>query len=461
MGFDVSEVGAFLGGATQGVNQGMDLYAKYDELRTKNEARQKQRSMEQKIQELAPMFKTDPVGATKLAGEHAASIGDFDTYQKFVTTAEATQKADALKSGMNAFTGSAVSYQEGATHLNDWARKSGMPTQFQPISNPDGSVTMLGMGTDPKVGKRYTSLQDFHHDTMTLLAPTMLGPGEAMKFEGEQALKESQIGLAGAQTEGAKATTAGKLIENQYAPAMSEAKIGSELAQGAASRASANLAGTQAGDIAATRPGRLALQNENLAQEQLATAVKSQTVGADIIKAETAAQAAQREEQTAQLTQGDKIAVVKADTVKARADAAKAESEAANAGLNADVERRAKEAQIDWTKSGKGAQTNASIFNAIKPYVNELPGVHEPYEDGGAMAGLTAAIMEETGGKDWQAAQVANDVLKNYKAVTEYNPGTGEVVIQGRRVKVGAQAVHRLKQLRDEARATAAAAGVG
>ena len=116
MGFDVANVGAFLGGANQGVGQGMDLYAKYDELKTKNEARAKQRAMEQKVQELAQtgLFKTDPVAATKQLGQFAAETGDFETYSKYTQTAEELQKADQQKSGMNAFAGSLVSYQEGA-----------------------------------------------------------------------------------------------------------------------------------------------------------------------------------------------------------------------------------------------------------------------------------------------------------------------------------------------------------
>lgn len=513
---DIANVGAFLGGASQGVDHGMDLYAKYDEMKQKNQEREQQRLMMAKTQQLAKdgVFKNDPVAGAKQLGEYGAELGRMDWYQQYSKTSDELQKAKSQKSGMKAYVASHTSAADTAKYLNEFSTDAGMANRFAAITNPDGSITMQGMGDDPKVGKRFANLKELQNDTLMFLAPTMLSPEQLMEYDTKREKAQTDIGLGQAQTRGADATTGKTIAETETENVQRAPKTGLILAQtegahaGAVqSYASANLANTQGQDIRDTKGARvgqmysnirrtdaetsrdvatlpLDMQRTNLGNQGLAVqnvaakraereaemtavprmnevAANSVAAQANAITAgvaatqavprgkvairgqelenqgrETQNAAARRAEEEARMTQGPRMAAAAAGSVKAQADAIEATVKAAQAGRRSEAEIREIERRGDYYAQGKGTARMEDVKSAIGPYVVKEDVLNSGRltidQQEGAMAGMTAAIMDETGAKNWQAAAAANEVLRNLgpKMIREIDTQKGTVTLR-------------------------------
>jgi hypothetical protein len=434
--------------------------------------------MELKVQELAKsgLFKTDPVAAMKQMGEHAASVGDFDAYQKYTTTADATQKAASDKSGMLAVAASMTSPNDTAKYLNEWSKAAGMAGNYQPVTNPDGTFTMLGMGTDPKVGKKYTSLQELNHDTMMLLAPSLLGPEKGLGFGTDVAYKEAQTHGAEATAGHQEALTTSEEIGQKWIDPKAKADIAQSGAAVRASDASANLSGVQANRIGELLPYEVAGKAEDVTAQQEANRLASDIHGSKVSEAVTTANAARRAEFEAVDTAPARKAAIEADAVAKLATAAEGTVKAQYAGPEAEASLAGKAAQADQaTAYAEALRTNkkqGDLGKAVKAYVVgppmgiDNPDFVPPLEGNEAVLNeIGSAIMDETGATATSAAGTTHEILQTIKGVVGVDLRNGVVhMYDGSTRNVGvtaAQRIDRLRQQYSKKAQAAASAGIG
>lgn len=231
MGFGINELGAALGGASQGAGQGLDMYAKYADIADKNRQRQTQQKIQAKIGEMAKtgIFQSDPETAMRQIGDAYAGEGDAQNYMQYIKSADELQKQRGVKAGAQVYAASMVSPEETAKHIDTYnaVQKNGAaPASY--VRNPDGSFSFnFGGGA-----KNYKNLEDFHRDALRYVAPGTLAPEKWAELESQTAERDAGTQLKGAQT---------------------------------------GLVGAQAGEIGALLPGKVTLQGTEAAQQRAQT----------------------------------------------------------------------------------------------------------------------------------------------------------------------------------------------
>src|SRR6185503_18096549 len=92
-------------GAMSGFNTGLDLYAKYSEIKAQEDQRQRQQKITDGITGMVQNGEmNDPLEAAKKIAQLHLSAGDADGYMKYTQAAQGMQKVQQDKLGLQAYT---------------------------------------------------------------------------------------------------------------------------------------------------------------------------------------------------------------------------------------------------------------------------------------------------------------------------------------------------------------------
>jgi hypothetical protein len=447
---DIANIGAALGGASQGVGRGMDLYARYQEIADQNRKRETEQKVAGKVQELAQsgVFQNDPQQGMRLLGDFYGTLGDPENMQKYMGAADKLQKERGTKEGLAAYAVSQVSPEQAVNHLNEFAKTMRLGSNFGFTRNPDNSFSVSGFGG--AAPKTYASAEEFHNDTLQFLAPMILEPKDALEFGGESRARE-----AGIHQREAEAGQSEQAAERSRQLLPGDINLqGVQADQGQAAAASSRASAAESGVRA-----RLAQAEAPLRQEALKASIGSTVAGTEAQRAETAAAKRQQPLKDLQAMIGMQAAVAEAqDAPKDRA-ARRQLMEAQAGSYDAKAEKRATE-----DKAAAGLYVDdAALDPAAVPFARK-PEVFTP---------IMSMIRSGTGQDAFKSAATAN------QALTAMSQGPDKIGIDvkngvialpgGQRVNVGADAAYALasqySRLYPEAvkrkAPAAAAAGVG
>jgi len=425
MGISFSEIGQALGGVSQGVNQGMDLYAKYDQMSEEGRKRQNQRKAEAKVAEMAKtgLFKSDPEAASRELGDFYAGLGDYDNMTKYTGAADELQKKNATRAGLKFFATSGVSPQTAINHLNEMSKTLKLGRQFNYVTNPDGTFSVGGLGEDPKAMQTFANPQEFSDAGLKFIAPLILEPKEALEFGGKQRAQAAETKANEAQAGLAQAKAGTEQAQQQYIGPLAQAEIAQRGASAGASAASAAASRAEVAERQQLLPLKIEGAKTELEGSRADTEAKR-------LQTATARREQPFKEIMSQLEFAGKVDELRDAPARRRAE----------------INEREARAEALRTPKGQKLATAAAPYmdtDALKP--ENVPFYRRPEN----VVGLTTSIGDETGADADTSANTASEALKmvaGKRGRIDVNNGT--ITMPGNRVvKVGKAAAYRLGQL--------------
>lgn len=213
------------GSLAQGLGQGMDLYAQYNEQKTKNEQAAKSKAISDRISQLSANNElSDPVQAGTTLSKLYYDAGMPEQGAQYTQYAEGARKTKADKHMMNAYIMGAHDPYGALDELNAANDVMGIGDKFRYERTP-GGVRVHYKGSDGETTKDYDDPQRFHHDILDYMDVREQGIG-----------KSRQTNAAIAKDTAAAAKDA---ESTRYMGDIANSQIAENLAQAGASRASA------------------------------------------------------------------------------------------------------------------------------------------------------------------------------------------------------------------------------
>lgn len=251
-------------GFSQGMNQGLDLYEKWSQIKAERDKQARQQAVSDSITNMAKSGElNDPLtGAQKIAGLYLQN-GDVENYTKYQQYAAGLQKEKTNQVGMQAYQMSQVDPYGAIDKLNEFNKLSGNGNQFSYTKTPTG-VQVHSKGPQGETVIDYDDPMHFQHDVMAYLQPWLIGAKDAALLPGEVAKNEAAAEASKAQTHESEALLPAK-----------EAQL---RASAGASVASAANSQSEAADRSATRALRVQQVEQQIAASQAQVeASKAQT----------------------------------------------------------------------------------------------------------------------------------------------------------------------------------------
>jgi hypothetical protein len=241
MGLDVGAIGAAAGGFGQGLNQGFDLVNKYQQIQEQRDQQRKRQEVEAVGAQIAKegLFQSDPDKALGLMRDAYVKIGDLENANKFQQNLVANQQAAEKKLAFEAWEYMDLDPAESLTRINKLNTKRGINSQYNYVSNPDGTITVNGTKQGKQFAQNYANAMEFKSDFGEQIMGFVLSPEERIKYEQEersQDLEEKNVQSAIDTRAGGLAVDQGRLaLEQELQPA----KLATERAQAESATATA------------------------------------------------------------------------------------------------------------------------------------------------------------------------------------------------------------------------------
>lgn len=179
-------IGEFGQGFSQGAGQGLDLYQRFQDVKTKGEERQRKKAFEQRAIALAqdPKFKNDPIGLSSGLADAALDVGDFEGYDKWTQAANSARDLKVQKLGMSAFAKARVNPEAALSDMNEMFKTFGNNNSITSQRTPNGmrlnfNVDGQSYSTDYAAG----DTDKFEHDIMSLMEGYVMKPSEVGQLE--------------------------------------------------------------------------------------------------------------------------------------------------------------------------------------------------------------------------------------------------------------------------------------
>jgi hypothetical protein len=251
----LEDIGAFSQGFTGGVQQGMDIYQRYQTMQDEGEKRARTKRVETRVKDLMDSggFDDQASGLDSVAG-FWIDEGDIDSAVKYQQAARQIRQADVSRDVLTAFSLGQRDPVSGFEHLNKANEKAKNGITYK--VTPTGTGWQLDTSVNGKVSSEiYNSKDELEHAFLQQAEPMAFADlGDFGKFQQSQA----DAALATAKTRGelAKAPLEQAKLAAETNKATAEAGVAGPKAQAQinANNARAGLANAQAGQVGKPTP---------------------------------------------------------------------------------------------------------------------------------------------------------------------------------------------------------------
>lgn len=191
----IANIAAFGQGATQGLGQGMDIYAKYKQMEDEGAVRNKKKAIDQEVQQLTQngAFEKDPIAGMGQVADIYAKHGLMDDWAKYNQAATGLKKAKTDQLGMQVFQAAGVDPVGAVPMLNKFAEATGSGDKFELQPQMGGGFTLVSTIGGKAHPASYSTPQELEHAINQYIEPYLMG--DVGKFK----LNETEVGKNQAQ----------------------------------------------------------------------------------------------------------------------------------------------------------------------------------------------------------------------------------------------------------------------